>query len=58
VLTKADKLVRSARRERARAIARALELPDDQVQLTSSRTGDGITDLSASILALVGSDGS
>ena len=58
VLTKADKLVRSARPERARAIARALELPDDQVQLTSSRTGDGITDLSASILALVGSDGS
>ena len=58
VLTKADKLVRSARRERARAIARALELPDDQVQLTSSRTGDGITDLRASILALVGSDGS
>ena len=54
VLTKADKLGRSARRERVQAIARALELPDDQVQVTSSRTGDGITDLGASILALVG----
>jgi GTP-binding protein len=56
VLTKADKLGRSARRERVQAIARALELPDDQVQVTSSRTGDGITDLGASILALVGPD--
>jgi len=55
VLTKADKLGRSARRGRAQAIARALGLPDDQVQVTSSRTGDGITDLGASVLALVGS---
>lgn len=54
VLTKADKLGRTARRERARAIARALELPDDQIQVTSSRTGDGMADLGASILALVG----
>ncbi len=54
VLTKADKLGRTARRERAQAIARALELPDDQVQVTSSRTGDGMADLGASILALVG----
>jgi GTP-binding protein len=57
VLTKADKLGRAARRERAQAIARALELPDDQVQVTSSRTGDGMTDLGASILALVGPGG-
>jgi GTP-binding protein len=54
VLTKADKLGRSAQRGRARAMARALALPDDQVQLTSSRTGDGVEDLAASILALVG----
>ena len=54
VLTKADKLGRTARRERARTIARALELPDDQIQVTSSRTGDGMADLGASILALVG----
>ncbi len=54
VLTKADKLGRSAQRERPRAIARALTLPDDQIQLTSSRSGEGIADLGASILALVG----
>jgi GTP-binding protein len=54
VLTKADKLGRSAQRERARAIARAVELPDDQVLLTSARTGDGVADLGASILALLG----
>ncbi len=53
VLTKADKLGRSAQRERARAIARALALPDDQVQLTSSRSGEGMEDLGASILAFV-----
>jgi len=53
VLTKADKLGRSAQRERVRAIGRALELPEDQVQLTSARTGLGIADLGASILALV-----
>jgi GTP-binding protein len=54
VLTKGDKLGRSAQRARTRAIARALTLPDDQVQLTSSRTGEGVEDLAASILALVG----
>ena len=54
VLTKADKLGRSAQRDRARAIGRALELPDDQVQLTSARTGLGIADLGASIVGLVG----
>ncbi len=57
VLTKADKLGRSAQRERARAIAQALTLPEDQVQLTSARSGDGIADLGASILALVGPTG-
>jgi GTP-binding protein len=53
VLTKADKLGRSAQGERARAIAEALALPEDQVQLTSARSGEGIADLGASILALV-----
>lgn len=53
VLTKADKLGRSAQRERARAIAQALALPEDQVQITSARSGEGIADLGASILALV-----
>jgi GTP-binding protein len=53
VLTKGDKLGRSAQRERSRAIANALALPEDQVQLTSSRSGEGVADLGASILALV-----
>jgi GTP-binding protein len=53
VLTKADKLGRSAQREKARTIAQALALPEDQVQLTSARSGEGIADLGASILALV-----
>ena len=54
VLTKADKLGRAAQREHVRAIGKALELPEDQVQLTSARTGLGIGDLGESILALVG----
>lgn len=53
VLTKADKLGRGAQRARARTIAAALGLPEDQVQLTSSRSGEGVADLGASILALV-----
>jgi GTP-binding protein len=54
VLTKADKLGRTAQGEQSREIARSLALPEDQVQLTSTRTGLGIADLGASILALVG----
>jgi GTP-binding protein len=54
VLTKADKLGRAAQRERIRAMADALGLPEDQVQLTSARTGLGIRDLGESILALAG----
>jgi GTP-binding protein len=54
VLTKADKLGRAAQRESVRAIGEALGLPEDQVQLTSARTGLGIRDLGESILALVG----
>jgi GTP-binding protein len=54
VLTKADKLGRAAQRESVHAIGGALGLPEDQVQLTSARTGLGIRDLGESILALVG----
>jgi GTP-binding protein len=54
VLTKADKLGRAAQRESVRAIGGALGLPEDQVQLTSARTGLGIRDLGESILARVG----
>lgn len=54
VLTKADKLGRAAQRTQAGAIARALGLGEDQVELTSSRAGDGIADLRDSITALLG----
>jgi GTP-binding protein len=52
VFTKADKLTRSALRLRERGLAKALELTPDQVQLTSSRSGAGITDLATSIIAV------
>jgi len=52
VLTKADKLTRSARVVRARELASALGLQDDQVQLTSSSSGEGIAELGQSILAI------
>jgi GTP-binding protein len=53
-LTKADKLTRSARTERVRAIAVALGLQEDQIQLTSSASRLGIAELAASIVAAVG----
>jgi len=53
VLTKADKLGRTARQAQVAALARTLDLPEDQLQSTSIRTGDGIADLAASILAAV-----
>jgi GTP-binding protein len=52
VLTKADKLTRSAQAARTRELAASLGLPPDQVQLTSSTTGLGIAELGQSILAL------
>jgi GTP-binding protein len=56
VLTKADKLPRGQRAAKVRALARDLELPDDQVQPTSSRTGEGMDDLAAALLAIVRSN--
>jgi GTP-binding protein len=55
-ITKGDKLGRAAARARARELATALGLHEEQVQLTSSRTRQGITDLGQSILATVGGD--
>ena len=49
--TKADKLTRSALQSRQRELARALDLEPDQVAVTSSRTGAGIPELAASVLA-------
>jgi GTP-binding protein len=54
VLTKADKLTRSAQRTRARELAAALGLQDDQVQLTSSKSRLGVAELAESILAATG----
>lgn len=53
VLTKADKLSRSQQRQRARELADDLELPEDQVQLTSSRLGAGVRELGDAVLGLV-----
>ena len=51
VLTKADKLTRSAAAVRARELAADLGLHDDQVQLTSSSVRQGIAELGQSILS-------
>lgn len=50
-LTKGDKLPFAQRKRRVRELTRALALDDDQVQLTSSSTGEGIADLAASLLS-------
>ena len=50
-VTKGDKLPFAHRRRRLGELTRALALEDDQIQLTSSRTGEGIADLAASLLA-------
>jgi GTP-binding protein len=50
-LTKADKLTRSALRQRERELADALELGSDQIQVTSSRSVWGIAELASSIVA-------
>ena len=52
VLTKADKLPRGQRAERVRMLARELALPDDQIQSTSSATGEGMAELAAALLHL------
>jgi GTP-binding protein len=51
VLTKADKLGLEIRRTQAKAIARALRLTEEQMQVTSSKSGDGIVELRATIEA-------
>lgn len=53
-LTKADKLTRSALQTRTAEIAKALDLRQDQIQLTSSRSKLGIAELAASIAAAGG----
>jgi GTP-binding protein len=53
-LTKGDKLTRSVQAQRTRALALALGLHEDQVQLTSSTSRLGIAELAESIVAAVG----
>jgi GTP-binding protein EngB required for normal cell division len=55
-LTKADKLSRTAAETRATELADALGIAQDQVQLTSSRSGLGIADLAASMVGAFGGD--
>ena len=56
-LTKADKLPRGLRAAQVRTLAHELALPEDQVQPTSSRTGEGIQDLADALLQIIGADG-
>ena len=53
-LTKGDKLPRNAARKREAELAAELELDDDQVVVTSAKTGTGVADLRDAIAALVG----
>lgn len=52
--TKADKLPRGQRLERARALRDTLALDEEQTVITSARTGEGIPDLRDAIAGLVG----
>ena len=51
-LTKADKLPYGQRQKRFRELSAILGLPEEQIQLTSSTTGEGMQELAASLLAL------
>lgn len=52
-LTKGDKLSRELARDRAQKLRAALALPEDQIIVTSTRTGDGIAELREAIAGLV-----
>lgn len=58
VFTKADKLNRSGLSKRTLELAGALGLHEDQVQLTSSRSTLGISELATSIIAAAGKENS
>lgn len=53
VLTKADKLGQQARQQRLKELAEDLQVPDDQIQLVSIVSGQGIADLGESLVAAV-----
>jgi GTP-binding protein len=52
-LTKCDKLSTAERRTRERELREELGLPEDQVVVTSARTGEGVADLKEAIGALL-----
>jgi GTP-binding protein len=52
-LTKGDKLTTAQRRTRERELRDELELPEDQVVVTSAKTGEGIADLKEAIAGLI-----
>ena len=51
VLTKADKLGKNVVKTQTQSIARSLGLTPEQVEVTSSKSGDGIATLRDSIAA-------
>ena len=53
-LTKGDKLPRRERERREQELRAALGLPEDQVIVTSAKTGDGIPELREAIAGLIG----
>jgi GTP-binding protein len=57
VFTKADKLTRSALSTRERELADALDIRQEQTTVTSSRSGLGIAELAASVLAATAREG-
>ena len=50
-LTKADKLPFGQRQKRLREMVEILGMPEEQIQMTSSTTGEGLPELAASLLA-------
>ena len=53
-LTKGDKLSSGERSTRERELREELGLPEDQVVVTSAKTGEGIVDLKDAIAGLIG----
>ena len=54
-LTKSDKLSKREREARERELSEELELPAEQMIVTSAKTGEGIADLRDSIAGLIAS---
>jgi len=52
-LTKGDKLTTTKRRTREHELRDDLGLPEDQVIVTSAKTGEGIADLKEAIAGLI-----